>query len=79
MKAFDWEIGKVPEGWSCEHGAPRVINGDFSRGPMAAVMPPFTFCPNGAVSDTLCVYQFHYDQRHKVKAWLDWFMKEFDE
>jgi len=79
MKSFDWNIGEVPEGWSREHGAPRVINGDFSRGAMAAVMPPITFCPNGALPGTLCTYQFHYSQRHKVKAWLDWFMKEFDE
>jgi len=79
MKSFDWNIGEVPEGWSREHGAPRVINGDFAGGAMAAVMSPPTPPCAGGVADNLCGYQFHYDQRHKVKAWLDWFIKEYDE
>ena len=79
LKAFDWEIGTVPEGWVRAYGAPSVINGDFRDGPMAAMMPPLYPPCAGGLYDNLCGYQFHYGQRHKVKAWLDWFMKEYDE
>ena len=77
---FNFEIGTVPPGWSRDCGAPRIINGDFKHGPMAAISPGMAiplscdFAP-----DTLCAYTFHYDQRHKVKAWIDWFMTEYDE
>ena len=76
---FDWEIGEVPPGWLRGHGAPQVINGDFSRGSMAAVIPPPRLTYGGECSDNLCAHHFQYNQRHKVRAWLDWFMKEYDE
>lgn len=80
MKPFDWDIGQVPAGWIRKYGVPHVINGDFGGGPMAAMFPPpLPPVPGGIVSDRVCGYQFHYDQRHKVKAWLDWFIKEYDE
>lgn len=70
---FKWEIGTVPPAWELGVGAPRVINGDFKYGPMAAVQPPLL--PFGVdVPSTICMYQFHYDQRHKVQAWLRWFL-----
>ena len=79
MKPFNWEIGEVPEGWDRSGGAPRGINFDFAKGPWAAMLPPAAPYPGGVVDCNLCAYQFHYDQRVKVKIWLDWFMKEFDE
>jgi hypothetical protein len=77
--SFDWEIGQIPKGWVRDYGAPRVVNGDFRAGVMAAVCPPPHPPRSGGAPADLCMYQFHYDQRVKVRIWLDWFVKECDE
>ena len=78
MKPFNWEIGKVPEGWE-KANIVRVFNGDFRHGPCAAVEPVFYEFPIGVDPNVLRTYRFYYEQRHKVRAWVDWFMKEYDE
>jgi hypothetical protein len=75
MSDFNWEIGTVPKGWKREYGV-RVQNGDFKHGPMAAISPGLIPPCEPIEFDTLCIVQFHYDQRFKVKAWLNWFSKE---
>ena len=79
MKPFNWEIGEVPEGWSRDGGRPLLYNASFDAGPWAAMGPPAVIVTGYDMADNLCTYQFHYEQRHKVRAWLDWFMTEFDE
>lgn len=78
MSEFNFNIGEVPEHWQRKYGA-RVINGDFKYGPMAQLEEGFRFDDfSGAMPATFCAYRFHYEQRRKVKAWIDWYMKEYE-
>jgi hypothetical protein len=77
MTEFNWEIGTVPSGWKPEYGV-QLRNGDFARGQWASITPGLIPPGEPVDFDTLVYVRFHYDQRVKVKAWLNWFTNEQD-
>ena len=77
--SFTFEIGQVPKGWSREYGV-RIINGHFDAGPRAGLRDgrarPFD---SYAELDDVAYVVFVREEREKVKAWIDWYMTEYDE
>jgi len=79
MKAFNWDIGDVPDDWK-DAVSVRVMNGDFRGGIRAAVEPIFDISPWTSFDAQHINYRMFYEhEAEKVKAWIDWFMKEYDE
>jgi hypothetical protein len=78
MNAFDFEIGQVPEGWQAADRV-HVTNGDFAHGPRASVEPMFDDYSAAFMNfGRICWYVFFEDEAPKVRAWVDWFMKEYE-
>jgi hypothetical protein len=78
MNAFNFEIGRVPEGWEVADWV-HVINGDFAHGPRASIQPMFDdYGWSNRNFGRICAYMFFEDEAPKVRAWVDWFMKEYE-
>jgi hypothetical protein len=80
MEPFNWQIGRIPEGWDRKVGLPHIINGDFTHGERAAMLPASCLrAAAGSAAASVNAYCFYRDERAKVQAWLDWFARECDE